>query len=199
MSSTKGPIAMLHVLNSPAQNARSIASAICAVALAVVLAGCGSDDDNTKDDASGKNPASSAGAGTKGGTGAPVDQPDGAKPLKADANSAWPKLEVGQCVDKIAQPKFAKVSCTGPHEGEVAGVDTAMPDTLVPSGMAFNKYLNDKCEELVRPKLDKQSNAADFVVQKLGPSVTTWTEGKDRRLTCIVTRKNQAPLTAPLA
>lgn len=181
---------------------RLAVTVLAACLVGALVSGCGSDDGG---DAKADAPSSSGSAATAAVGGASGGGPasgssgsgDSGDEAKAAPNEAWPRFEVGQCVQDIGRRGFRTVSCDGAHEGEVVIVDT-MPDTLRPNSIDFNGYPREKCIESFAPRLARQSDPSALILQTLAPSVATW-QTADRRMTCIAVRKDDAPLTAALA
>ncbi|MDI2131142.1 septum formation family protein [Yinghuangia seranimata] len=153
--------------------------------LVLLLAGCGSSGSDDTADNRADNAANAPTSKTVPTTKSTSD------------GSTWPAFAPGECADGPGTQKFKKVPCSGPHHGESVGVDT-MPATLIPTTMDFNKYVHDTCDRLARPRIDKQPNAADLRIMDLAPDYTNWTQSNDHRLTCVIIRKDDGPLTGPL-
>ncbi|WP_436772400.1 septum formation family protein [Yinghuangia sp. YIM S09857] len=106
------------------------------------------------------------------------------------------KLSKGECVDLDSRGEITKTSCSGSHSGEVGGVAT-LPESPQPDSPTFDSTAEAKCEDMVGPIIDRQTNADDLSFSYYTPTPESW-ENNDRTLQCIIVRADKGKLTGKL-
>jgi hypothetical protein len=156
----------------------------------LALTGCLGDKD--EDASSTPSASSSAKSSTSARpTGSSTANPSGL-PTQVEAID----LKKGDCITSTSSGDISKKPCTGPHTAEVvANYDLADGDS--PMDLDFDEKVSEKCSSFVDPVIARQPNADELSVYMYMPTVSSYIQG-EREVTCLVVRKDDAPLTAPL-
>lgn len=113
-------------------------------------------------------------------------------PLEAGQCGDVPRLRVGGPIDPAA---IDEVSCTQPHDVEVAAVfeHPAGPDLDFPGEAAVDGYATDQCLLRFEAYVGAAYEASSLDVAFVAPGEDGWDDG-DRRIACVLYHADFAPL-----
>ncbi|WP_406288812.1 septum formation family protein [Embleya sp. NBC_00896] len=186
--------------------ARSSAAVVSALVASTLLTGCLGDkkDDKSSDAPASKSPVitmppaptlpAKVDPSASNAPGGGAATPSGAStPRKGQVKLV--KLKKGDCINEDGV-EVDIVSCTTPHKAEVIDV-FVLPNTMSPTSMTFQDDTGKKCTELITPTAARNS-ALPLSKLTYRPTPGSWIDENDRELTCLLTRVDKVPLTAPL-
>jgi hypothetical protein len=114
--------------------------------------------------------------------------------VEQTAVGAYDKVKaggVGTCFNDFGEPEV--VDCSGPHDGELVGVETLSGSTY-PGETTVQKEADDRCGKLLDGYLSEAAAQEDQGIYYAYPTASSWLTG-DREIVCALTGKDNAKLT----
>ncbi|MEZ5382992.1 MAG: septum formation family protein [Microthrixaceae bacterium] len=176
---------------------RSPTAALAPLALVTAtLMGCGAGD---------AEPAPTT-AGPTSTTSAPPTQRDLSQPADNAVPEGVENLELGDCYDPAPDPSqrtvlVLLVPCEQPHQYEVYHVDafTESRRAGYPGDNAVRNYAEERCFESFEGFVGQVWRDSLLDIETWFPTSASWTQGADRKLTCVLFHRNRADLTGSMA
>lgn len=172
------------------------AAATVAVVLTGAVAGCAGEEITAP-------PTSVAPTST---TTAPPTDRDLSQPAENAVPEGVENLEVGDCYDPAPDPSQRSVlvllvPCEQPHQYEVYAVGS-FPEgrrAAYPGDDIVRNYAEERCFEAFEGFVGQIWRDSLLDIETWFPTYNSWTQGADRKLSCVLFHRNRADLTGTMA